>query len=54
MDRATWAIDEGVETGGLLLVGWTLGSAELDSYLRIDGPANPVIEAIGALLEDVA
>ncbi|HEY9499044.1 MAG TPA: hypothetical protein VIQ78_08480 [Terrimesophilobacter sp.] len=54
VDRATWAIDEGVETGGLLLVGWTLGSAELDSYLRIDGPADPVIEAIGALLEDVA
>lgn len=54
VDRATWAIDEGVETGGLLLVGWTLGDTDLDSYLRIDGTAEPVIEAIDGLLGDAA
>lgn len=50
VDRATWAIDEGVETGGLLLIGWTLGGTDVDSYLRIDGSAQSVIEAIGALV----
>lgn len=50
VDRATWAIDESVETGGLLLVGWTLGATDLDSYLRIDGTAEPIIGAIGRLL----
>jgi hypothetical protein len=29
--RATWTIDRVVETGGLVLVGWTLGSAERPS-----------------------
>ncbi len=43
--RATWAIDKGVEPGGLVLLGWRLGELDVDSYLRIDGDAQPLLDA---------
>ncbi|MEN9620984.1 MAG: hypothetical protein RL499_1177 [Actinomycetota bacterium] len=33
--RATWAIDRVVERDGLVLVGWMLGAAPVDTYLRV-------------------
>ncbi|MDI2098071.1 hypothetical protein [Ruicaihuangia caeni] len=33
--RATWTIDRVVEPGGLLLIGWLLGGAPVESYLRL-------------------
>ena len=40
VQRATWAIDKAVETGGLVVLTWRLGDTELDSYFRMDdGPA---------------
>lgn len=43
--RATWAIDKGVEPGGLVVLGWRLGELDVDSYFRIDGEAQTFIEA---------
>jgi hypothetical protein len=33
-DRATYAIDRGVESGGLVRVSWRLGGAPVDTFLR--------------------
>jgi hypothetical protein len=53
VERATWTIDRVVETGGLILIAWTLGTTEVDSYLRVAEPADPtpIIEAIERLLD---
>jgi hypothetical protein len=57
VSRATWAIDRAVETGGLVLVGWTLTAAEsdgtdVDTYLRVVDPPDPtaLIDAIAGLV----
>ena len=52
VERATWTIDRVVETDGLVLIAWTLGSTNVDSYLRIADPANPLplIDAVQSLL----
>lgn len=39
VDRATYTIDRVVEKGGLIRVGWTLGETDVDSYLRVNEPA---------------
>lgn len=44
--RATWAIDKAVEPGGLVVVGWRLGDLDVDSYFRIDGDPQPLIDAV--------
>lgn len=36
---ATWAIDKGVEDGGLVFVRWELGGTPVDSYLRAEDSA---------------
>ena len=36
--RASWTIDRGVEPDGLNAISWTLGDAELTSYLRLEQP----------------
>ncbi|KQV24998.1 MULTISPECIES: hypothetical protein [unclassified Microcella] len=33
--RATWTIDRVVEEGGLVMLAWRLGDAEVDSYFRV-------------------
>jgi hypothetical protein len=50
VERATWTIDRVVETGGLVVVGWTLGATDVDTYLRVDDPAS-LTAAIATLIE---
>jgi hypothetical protein len=50
VDRATWTIDRVVERDGLVLVGWRLGDADLDTYLRIPDDPSPVVDAIRPLV----
>lgn len=52
VQRATWTIDRVVETGGLVCITWTLGAADVDSYLRVTEPerVTPIIDAIQSLL----
>lgn len=47
--RATWAIDTGVEPGGLVVVGWRLGDLDVDSYFRIDGDAGSFVDAVAGV-----
>jgi len=53
VDRATWTIDRVVETRGLHLIRWRLGDRELDTYLRLDEPAelDHELESVGFALE---
>ncbi|NRD25966.1 hypothetical protein [Frigoribacterium sp. VKM Ac-2836] len=50
VDRATWTIDRVVERDGLVLVGWSLGDVDLDTYLRITDDPAPVVDAIRPLV----
>jgi len=52
VERATWTIDRVVERGGLVLIAWTLGETDVDSYFRIAEPADPMplIDAISSIL----
>ena len=36
--RASWTIDRAVETDGLHLIEWSLGTSAVDSYFRMDEP----------------
>jgi hypothetical protein len=56
VERATWTIDRVVEAGGLVLLAWTLGEADVDSYLRVDGAEGPdaLIDSLVSLLETKA
>jgi len=47
--RANYTIDRVVETGGLVLLAWTLGDTKLDSYLRVEATAD-LVSAIESLL----
>ncbi|BDZ46973.1 hypothetical protein [Naasia aerilata] len=38
--RATYAIDKGVEPGGLVRIAWQLGGTAVDTYLRPASPAD--------------
>jgi hypothetical protein len=38
--RASYAIDKGVEADGLVVLAWTLGDQQLDTYLRPARPAD--------------
>lgn len=50
--RATWTIDRVVETDGLVLLAWTLGETDIDSYFRVTEPADPseLIAAIDGII----
>jgi hypothetical protein len=50
--RATWAIDRVVEEGGLVVLAWRLGEADVDSYFRVTDPR--AIEATAELLDALA
>lgn len=57
VQRATWTIDRVVESGGLVLIAWTLrssetGDSDVDSYLRVAESAvqGPLIDAISGIL----
>jgi hypothetical protein len=52
VQRATWTIDRVVEKGGLVLLAWTLGETDVDSYLRVVEPDDPaaLITSISDLL----
>lgn len=54
VDRATWAIDKVVEPGGLVVVTWRLGDAELDSYFRMDHGPEVLLNAGAELIEGLA
>ena len=54
VDRATWTIDRVVETDGLVLVGWTLGDLDVDTYLRLGDDARPVVDALRSLTTPAA
>ncbi len=49
--RATWTIDRVVEEGGLVMLAWTLGGAEVDSYFRVTDASdvNATAELLAAL-----
>jgi hypothetical protein len=50
--QATWTIDRVVETGGLVMLRWTLGNKSVDSYFRIvDGDQSAFISGINALVK---
>ena len=51
VERATWAIDTAVETGGLVALGWELGEQEVDSFLRLDGDPAALLSAARGLLD---
>jgi hypothetical protein len=46
---AQYTIDRVVEPGGMVLVAWTLGATNLDSYLRVVETQN-LIDAIASLI----
>ena len=50
VDRSSWAIDKGVEPGGLLRVAWRLGETDVDSYLRLDNSTETVLSAASTLV----
>ena len=54
VDRATWTIDTAVESGGLVVFSWQLGTRELDSYLRVDGDSEALLDAAADLIEGTA
>ncbi len=61
VERATWTIDRVVESGGLVLIAWTLGhgsdaATDVDSYFRVAEPADPtpLIDAIDGILTSKA
>jgi hypothetical protein len=50
VERATWTIDKGVETGGLICLRWRLSDTEVDTYLRAAADSG-LLEAIASVLE---
>lgn len=49
--RGSWTIDKAVDPEGLIVVTWTHGGHEYDSYFRsVDQPAEDVLRAIDAIL----
>ena len=55
VERATFTIDRVVETGGLVVIAWTLRGTtptDVDSFFRVTDPAEltPLIDAIAGLL----
>jgi hypothetical protein len=53
-DLATWAIDKGVEPGGLVRLRWRWSGTPVDSYLRLDGPSDAFLDAARGLAGDRA
>jgi hypothetical protein len=49
INTASWTIDRGIEPGGLTVVTWTLGDTVVDSYFRLDEPAD-FVSAVRSLL----
>jgi len=47
--RATWTIDRVVERGGLVMVAWTLGTDDVDSYLRLE-QSQQLIDAVLSII----
>ncbi len=49
---ATWAIDRGVEPGGLVRIGWSLGGSPVDTYLRprSASDASTLLDAVRGIL----
>jgi hypothetical protein len=47
--RSNYTIDRVVEPGGLVLLAWTLGDVNLDSYLRVERTED-LVSAIGSLV----
>lgn len=54
VQRATWAIDKVVETGGLVVLTWRLGDTELDSYFRMDDGPEVLLNTGAGLIEVLA
>ena len=52
VDRSTYAIDRGVEPGGLLRISWDLAGTAVDTYLRPPAPADAsaLLDAIQRIL----
>ncbi|MBN9142011.1 MAG: hypothetical protein J0H23_14440 [Micrococcales bacterium] len=50
---ATWAIDRGVEEGGLVFVRWELGGTAVDTYLR-SGQSEALLDALTELSPSAA
>ncbi|MBD8703440.1 hypothetical protein SOM11_03220 [Frigoribacterium sp. CFBP9039] len=48
--RATWTIDRVVEEGGLVLIAWTLGETDVDTYLRIVDDPTAVVDGIRGII----
>jgi hypothetical protein len=51
--RATWTIDRVVDADGLIFVRWTLGTTELDSYLRSTDP-DRLVTALTAIAPETS
>jgi hypothetical protein len=47
---ATWTIDRVVEPEGLVMIRWSLGETEVDSYLRVtETNPNAVVDAVNSM-----
>jgi hypothetical protein len=51
--RSNYTIDRVVEPGGLVLLAWTLGTTDLDSYLRVDQTEH-LVSAVEELIASVS
>lgn len=49
VDTASWAIDRGIEPGGITVIAWRLGEREVESFVRFDD-ARPAEAALRALV----
>jgi hypothetical protein len=49
--RAQYTIDRVVEEGGLVLLAWTLGATNVDSYLRVE-ETQQLVDAIASLIPE--
>ena len=59
VERATFTIDRVVESGGLVVIAWTLhgiAATNVDSFFRVTDPADltPLIDAIAELVPATA
>ena len=49
---ATWTIDRVVEPGGMVMIRWSLGPHQVDSYFRVtDSQPSALVDAVNQLRE---
>jgi hypothetical protein len=51
VSSASWTIDRGIEPGGIVRLGWRLGSTPVESYFRFDDD-HEFVPAVRGLISD--